>query len=67
MQEIKRKIQKMSQKGTLSARDTEEFILLLSKISRCAQMFFSEKLEKSGADKKKFETDMKFFCEWFEK
>ena len=29
-------------------------------------MYFSDKLEKSGADKKKFETDMKFFCDWFE-
>lgn len=30
-------------------------------------MYFSDKLQKSGSDKKKFETDMKYFCEWFDK
>jgi hypothetical protein len=30
-------------------------------------MEFLEKIEKSGLDKKKFETDIKYFSEWFEK
>ena len=57
----------MSRKGYNSARDSQDFIKLLIKIDRYAQSNFQKELEKSGADKKKFETDMKYFTEWFEK
>tara|TARA_B110000285_G_scaffold234875_1_gene313468 strand:+ start:585 stop:788 length:204 start_codon:yes stop_codon:yes gene_type:complete len=67
MDVIKVKLGQMSQKGNCSAREADEFVYLLNRIDRCAKMYFSDKVEKSGADKKKFETDMKFFCEWFEK